>query len=205
MALWRAALRLERRSAGARWPPPLLFFTDPDRTPKPEVAIARLPRGAGVVFRAFGAANAEGKGRRLARLARRRHLFFSVGADAALASRLRADGLHLPQRMAGRAGEIGRLRCRFLVTSAAHDLPSALVAARAGAAAVILSPIFPSASPSAGRPLGRIQLAAIARRIDAPVFALGGVSAMSARRLTGTGARGIAAIDGLYRAPPGKA
>ena len=53
--LWRAARRLRagRKAAGDRLPP-LLFFTDPDRTPSPETVMKRLPRGAGVVFRPFG-------------------------------------------------------------------------------------------------------------------------------------------------------
>jgi len=35
--------------------PALLFFTDPARTPDPAADAANLPKGAAVVYRAFGA------------------------------------------------------------------------------------------------------------------------------------------------------
>ncbi|MBS0360319.1 MAG: thiamine phosphate synthase, partial [Proteobacteria bacterium] len=100
----RTAQHLGRRAAyrKGRSLPNLLFFTDPARTPDPEAIAERLPRGAGVVFRAFGAADAEARGRRLAEIARRRGLVLLVGADAALAGRIGADGVHLPERLATR-------------------------------------------------------------------------------------------------------
>jgi thiamine-phosphate pyrophosphorylase len=174
-----------------------LFFTDPHRTPHPERVIARLPRGSAVVFRAFGAPDALSRGLALRRLARRRGVLFLVGADAALAVALRADGVHLPERLAGRAGLVRALKRRFLVTAAAHGLPAALRARRAGAEALVASPVFPSHSPSAGQALGPLAFATLVRRAGAPVYALGGVNARTARRLAGSGAAGLAAIEGL--------
>lgn len=172
----------------------MLFFTDPTRTPDPAAVAARLPRGAGVVFRAFGARDALETGRILARVCRRRGLALLVGADPRLAARLGADGLHLPERLAPKAQ---RFRGRFLVTAAAHSLPAALRARRAGADALVVSPVFPSRSPSAGRPLGPRALAQLARRAKTPVYALGGVNADNARKLAATGVVGVAAIDAL--------
>lgn len=187
-----------RAQGAARNPlPPLLFFTDPHRTPHPERVIGRLPRGSGVVFRAFGAPDAVARGLGLARQARRRGLVFLVGADTRLAVRLRADGVHLPQRMAGRAGTIAALRRRFLVTGAAHDLPAALRGWRAGVNAIVVSPVFASASTPAARPLGVLRFNALIRRVGAPAYALGGVNGRTIRRLNGSGAVGVAAIDGV--------
>jgi thiamine-phosphate pyrophosphorylase len=196
-ALWRAALRLSRAGRGWKALPPLLLFTDPARTPRPEGAAARLPRGCGVVYRAFGAPDAVRRGHALAKVCRRRGLVFIVGADPALAARLGADGVHLPERLSRRAGAIRALRRRFMVTAAAHGLPAALAARRAGVPAVIVSPIFPSLSPSAGRPLGRFALAAIVRAVGGPVYALGGVNARTVRSLGLTGAAGIAGVEAL--------
>jgi len=195
--MWRVASKLRARTRPRKTLPPLLFFTDPRRTPHPERVIARLPRGSGVVFRDFGARDAVARGLVLARAARRRGLVFVVGADARLAVRLRADGVHLPQRLAGRAGEIAALRRHFLITAAAHDLPAALRARRAGVDAIVVSPVFMSASPSAARPLGALRFAALLRRAAAPAYALGGVNAKTIRRLKHSGAVGVAAIDGL--------
>lgn len=175
----------------------MLFFTDPVRTPYPERAVSKLPRGAAIVYRAFGAATALSVGQRLSVLSRRRGVLFFVGASPALAVALRADGLHLPERHSGRAGDIRRLARRFIVTAAAHDFPSALRAQRSGAQAVVISPVFPSASPSAGAPLGPRRISRMARALDTPVIALGGVDANTIKTLARTGVVGIAAIAGI--------
>ena len=175
----------------------MLFFTDPLRTLTPGATAARLPRGCGVVFRAFGADDAIERGRALARVCRARRLTLLVGADPVLAARLDADGVHLPQRLAGRAGLVRALRARFLLTAAAHDLPAALRARRAGVDALIVSPIFASNSPSAGRPMGAFALARLTRAARIPVYALGGVNADTARALKLTGIVGLAAVEAL--------
>ncbi len=175
----------------------MLFFTDPWRVPKPEVVVARLPAGSAVVFRTFGRPEIEAKAYRLTRLARKRRVLFFVGADAALARRVNADGVHLPERMAGRAGDIRALRLRFIVTAAAHDLPAALRARRAGVDAIVISPVFPSSSPSAGSAIGPRRLAMLIRLAQTPAYALGGVNRSNARQLQPTGAVGLAAIEGL--------
>ncbi len=196
--MWRAARRL---GGGRRDLPPLLLFTDPVRTPSPREAMERLPRGAGVVFRAFGRADLIDQAQELRRLARRRGLVFIVGADAGLARRLRADGLHLPER--GVPATIDR-RCwpkGFIFTAAAHDRLAMLRAERAGVNAVVVSAVFPSPSPSAGPPIGVTRLAAWTRSTTSAVYALGGVDARTVRRLTETGVRGFAAIGGLAFKP----
>jgi thiamine-phosphate pyrophosphorylase len=195
--MWRAAVKLRARRGAAKALPPLLFFTDPIRTPHPERVVARLPRGSAVVFRAFGAPDGLERGMRLAKAARRRGVVLLVGMDGALAARLGADGVHLPERLAGRAGSVRALGRRFLVTAAAHDLPAALRARRAGVDAIVVSPVFPSRSPSAGRPIGVRAFASLARAASAPAYALGGVDARNARRIARSGAVGLAAIEGL--------
>lgn len=191
-ALWRTARTLGRR-AGLGKLPPLIFVTDPDRTPDPAAVAATLPRGAGVIYRAFGRPDALETGRKLARVARTRGLVLLVGADPRLAAALKADGLHLPERLVGRAGFLRRPG--WIVTGAAHGMRGLVRAA--GLDAVLLSPVFGSRSPSAGRPLGPVRFAGLVRRARAPVYALGGVDAGTARRLLASGAVGLAAVDGV--------
>jgi thiamine-phosphate pyrophosphorylase len=193
----RTAACLGRR-AGARKPlPALLFFTDPQRTPHPERIAASLPPGSAVVFRAFGTADAAVQGLQLRRATRRNRNRLLAGADPALAAAIRADGVHLPQRLAHRARRLKSARPGWIVTTAAHDLISARRAARLGADAVIVSTAFASRSPSAGRPLGALRLASLARQVDAPVYALGGLNDATARLLLHARIVGIAAIAGL--------
>ncbi len=159
--------------------------------------MARLPRGAGVVLRTLGRAGEIARAPALAALARRRGLVFLVGADIALAIALRADGVHLPERLAGRARIARRLRPGWIVTAAAHSVPALGRAWRAGVDAAVVSPVFNSRSPSAGVPIGPVRFAAWVRTKRLPVYGLGGIDAKTARRLKGCGAVGLASVDGL--------
>jgi thiamine-phosphate pyrophosphorylase len=154
-----------------------------------------LPRGAAIVFRPFGAKDAEAQGLRLKAVARRRGLKLLVGADAGLARRLGADGVHLPERWAAKSRRIKAAHPGWIVTCAAHSPLAARRAKALGADAVVVSAIFPSRSPSAGAPIGPIRLAALARTAGLPVYALGGVNEKTARRLKDAGLVGLAGIE----------
>ena len=154
---------------------------------------AGLPRGAGIILRLFGAWDGEATARGVR--ARSAGAPLLIGADAGLARRIGADGVHLPQRLAHHARRLKRARPGWLVTAAAHDLASARRAAAFGADAVILSVVFESRSATAGRPMGSLRFGALTRKIDAPVYALGGVHGRNIRRLLGSRAIGIAAVD----------
>ncbi|MBA4014218.1 MAG: thiamine monophosphate synthase [Phenylobacterium sp.] len=185
-----------RRAAGRNPPlPPLLFFTDPARTPDIEAAARRLPRGSAIVYRTFGAPDAEARARRLAQIAAARGLLLLIGADADLAARVGADGVHLPERLAGRARRLRRPG--WIVTAAAHSAWAARRGLAAGADAVVVSAVFPSNSPSAGAPLGQLRLARLARVAGGPVYALGGINDETARRLLPAGLVGLAAVEAL--------
>jgi thiamine-phosphate pyrophosphorylase len=171
-----------------------MFFTDPERTPDPAAAAQRLPRGSAIVYRHFGAPDAEAQARALKAVARARGLKLLIGQDAALAAKVRADGVHLPERLAHRARALRRARPGWLVTSAAHSLPAAR---RAKAQAVVISVALPSRSRSAAAALGPVRLAALARACPRPVYALGGISDETARRLLDAGLFGLAAVGGL--------
>lgn len=150
-----------------------------------------------MVFRAFGRADAEQQGRRLCAAARRRGVKLLIGADPRLAARLGAQGVHLPERLAWRSGALKRARRAWLVTAAAHSPRAVRAAKSAGADAVVLSAVFASASPSAGKPIGPLRLAGLARRAGLPVYALGGINDATAGRLKAAGLIGLAAVDGL--------
>jgi len=195
--LARTAAFLGRRRGGRKALPALLFFTDPRRTPDPEAVARGLPPGAAVVFRAFGAADAEARGARLAAIARRRKLTLLIGADAALAQRLGAQGVHLPERLAHDARRLKAAHPAWIVTAAVHSTTAARRALAWGADAVVVSTAFASRSPSAGPPMGPLRLAILVRRAGGPVYALGGIDNEKARLLKDTGLAGLAAVDGL--------
>jgi thiamine-phosphate pyrophosphorylase len=155
-------------------------------------AVARLPKGkAGIIFRHYRTAAKERRALfdRVARIARRRRLVLMLGGTARQARGWRADGWH---------GEDGRRVGEALLHSRpVHDGREMIAALRRRADLVFLSPLFPTRSHPGGRALGRARFAALARRADMPVIALGGVRAAHRPMLKGIGASGWAAIDGL--------
>jgi thiamine-phosphate pyrophosphorylase len=196
-ALSRTAARLRPWLVRGKPLPNLLFFTDPERTPDPERVAERLPAGGAVVFRAFGAPDAAVQGRRLREITRRKGLPLLVGADPALALAVEADGLHLPERLASTLPRLRETRPDWLITIAAHGLEAACAGVAAGADALVVSPVFPSRSPSAGAPLGVDGLKRLVEAVETPVYALGGVRANTVARLLDTGIVGIAAVEAL--------
>lgn len=191
----RPPLKADARAGKAL--PRLLAFTDPRRTPDVEAYAEGLPTGAALVFRPFGADDAEEQAFRLLDIAHALGLSVLIGADVELAARIGADGVHLPERLAARAGRLKARHPDWIVTAAAHSLAAARRAARSGADAAVVSTAFPSKSPSAGAPLGPVRMALLARRAGLPVYALGGVTGATVARLRNAGLAGFAAIEGF--------
>jgi thiamine-phosphate pyrophosphorylase len=200
-ALWATATALNRAAAAvspkAADLPPLLFFTDPDRTPRPWETAARLPAGSAVVFRAFGAPGAVDTGRRLREAATGAGVRLLVGLDADLAETVQADGLHLPERAANQGPAIRANRPDWILTAAWHGGPPVTD----GLDALILSPVFPAGGASAVKPaLGLEEFRIRAAEANLPVYALGGVKPGTANRLTGAGACGLAGVESIQSA-----
>ena len=127
---------------------------------------------------------------------------FVVNGDRAAAERLDADGLHLPAstpaapasgpRAPGlRRGTAGAM----LVGHSVHD--AAELERAAGADWVFVSPVFPTLSKPGAAALGLEGLESLVRRSEAPVWALGGITAANAATCRPTGAVGVAAIRAL--------
>ncbi|HYN45466.1 MAG TPA: thiamine phosphate synthase [Allosphingosinicella sp.] len=146
-------------------------------------AVARLPAGAGIVFRHYGLAETE-----------RRALFERVRAEAA------RNGLLV--LLAGPAGEAkawgadgshGRGPGEGLRTAPAHNLAEIRAAEAAGARLIFLSPVFETRSHPEREALGPERFAELAAQTKLPVIALGGMNAERAKDLRG--AYGWAGID----------
>ena len=98
----------------------------------------------------------------------------------------RSDGQY------GAPNTLGRAPGLRLAT--AHSLAEIGAAARARAAAILLSPVFPTRSHPGAAVLGPLRFLMLARRSPLPIIALGGMTKARARRLP---VWGWAAIDGL--------
>jgi thiamine-phosphate pyrophosphorylase len=195
--LANAARLLKRRARRANPAMPTLWMvTDERRLADPTVAISALPRGSGVILRHYGVPNRAAIAKRLAGLCRRRGIVLLIAGDWRLAATVGAAGLHLAEH-AARLGLApgGRLWVRGRVlTMAAHGGPGITVAARRGATAAVLAPVFTTASHPGREALGRLRTRCLVRRARIPVIALGGINARTVNALKHSGCAGIAGV-----------
>jgi thiamine-phosphate pyrophosphorylase len=149
--------------------------------------LERLPRGAGVVFRHYGADRRKDLFVRVRKVARRRGLVLVLAGPAELARKWGAAGTH---------GSRGR-GVPSLTTASVHNLAEIRAAEQAGAQLLFLSPVFATRSHPGAKPLGRLRFTLLAGQTRLPVVALGGMNERRARSLAG--AYGWAAIDAWSR------
>ena len=189
---WRAAIRrVESHFPPAL--PPLLFLTDPQRTPDPLSIAKQLPAGSGIIYRHFGADDRFEMAPRLAALARRQGLKLLIAADPTLAIEVGAHGVHWPE---AKLNEFRKWRGRFVIqTASAHSRRAIDRAARTGVDAALVSTVFASNSKSAAPPMGPLAFTQLCQTTLMPLFALGGVTAANAGQVANAG--GLAAIEGL--------
>ena len=205
--LWEAARGLQASALARSGPavsrpaPPLLFFTDPGRTPRPWDTAARLPEGSAVVYRHFGVADAKAVAGRLREITRLRGVRLLIGLDGGLAEHIGADGLHLPERALTDAAAIRQRHPTWLLTGAVHSLKAVRTAPRDGLDALVLSPIFLAGGASASRPaLGVAALRDAADVAACPIYALGGIGPGNVDELVGSGACGLAGVEAIQTA-----
>lgn len=160
--------------------PHLWLLSDARNDAVLELALRRLPRGSGFVYRHYHLPAGERRARfaHLLRLSRACGHVVLLAGTGAQARRWGADGSYGP------AGTLATV----------HDLRELAMANRSQAAAVLLSPVFPTRSHPGAATLGPLRFRLLAARSLVPVVALGGMTPVTASRL---GWPRWAAIDGL--------
>jgi thiamine-phosphate pyrophosphorylase len=154
--------------------------------------LRRLPRASGFIYRHYHLDGPD----RLARFRVLRRIARASGhtiilADSALtATEWGADGIY------GSPRSLCPRRAGLLHLATAHNSHEIALANRLGADAVLLSPVFATRSHPGGACLGPARFRLLARQSSAPIIALGGMTAHTARTL---GWPRWAAIDGLSR------
>jgi thiamine-phosphate pyrophosphorylase len=179
----------------------LAFVTDYERLPDPLPIAAHLPAGSLVIFRHYEAPDRKSQARQLAKLCRSRRLCLLIAGDFDLVVSL-GSGLHLPETLARQASPRLRLWHRnrgHLMTVAAHGRYALVRAARQGANAALLSPVFPTLSHPGQPCLGLLAFRNLVRLAALDVYALGGVSCKTITGLIGSGAVGVATVSGFEK------
>lgn len=170
--------------------PRLWLISDARNDAALALALARLPRGSGLIFRHYhlGDAARYQRYRTLRHVAQARGHIVILADRARTAHAWRADGSYgAPRALAPRRA--GQIRL-----ATAHNAGEIAAANRAGADAILLSPVFATRSHPGAAYLGPVRFRLLARLARMPVIALGGMTPRNARRLCW--AR-WAAIDGL--------
>ncbi len=167
-------------------------MTDDTRLPDARAAARALPPASLVIIRARDAGQRAERAQALRHIARQRGLILLIADDAALARRVGAHGVHLPEAKARQAHALRARNPQWLITAAAHSLRAALIS---DADAVFLSPVFATQSHRNVAPLTPARARLMARQVRTPLFALGGITAQNALLLSGFS--GVAAIGAL--------
>lgn len=156
--------------------PKLWLISDARNDAVLAAALARLPRGSGFIFRHYHLDPRDRWARFevLKRTAHRHGHWIVLAGTVAQARQWRADGAYGSPDLLSRGPAFQRL-------ATAHDLREIGRVRRA--TAILLSPVFATASHPGGKTLGAVRFRALAGRARVPVIALGGMTAQSARLL----------------------
>lgn len=190
--------RREKRLQRSRLHPPLpgrLVITDLARGLDPLAQAAILSAGDALIFRHYewDRTQRESTGKILRIVCREKKALFLVAGCPRLARALRADGLHLPRWQLARGwNRRGTIPPGWLVSAAVHNRAELHAAENAGADMALLSPIFPTASHKGEKTLGSVQAAGLVSVSTIPVYGLGGINAITQKRVRHIGFCGFA-------------
>ena len=194
--LARKANQLHARHAHGRQSPALVLMTDDSREVDWVEAVRALPSGSAVVVRHRDGKARERLARALRGVARERGVKLLIADDAALALRVRADGVHVPEKHVTRIAALRARHAHWFVSASAHNARAVAAASRAGADGVLIAPVFATGSHPGRRTLGALRLTALATQARIGVYALGGIDCISVQRLIAAPLNGVALIGG---------
>jgi thiamine-phosphate pyrophosphorylase len=124
-----------------------------------------------------------------------------VNDHAEVASKVPVEGVHLGQdddsievarRKAGRAVVIGK---------STHSLEQARAAQREGADYIGFGPIFATPTKPDYEPIGLQDIKQAHRDVNLPIFCIGGIKFDNLKEVIAAGARRVAIVSGLLKAP----
>ena len=171
------------------------MLTDPARLPDPIALATHLPMGCTLIYRHFGNPNAKEISAKASLICQRRALTFLVSCDDDMPPS--SDiGVHFPERMHARIADWRTIMPGSVFTAAAHSEAATLAALKAGANAVLLSPVFDTDCDGAKSTLGLESFLRITKAVPGPVYALGGINAENANLLHGH-ASGLAVVNAV--------
>jgi len=163
-----------KKSLPARW-----MITD-SKTIDPIAAAKNLPKDSGIILRDYdlGFEKRFTLGIELKKISQQKKIPLLIAGDAKLALKLNADGVHFPEFARAQIRRWKNKKPEWIITASTHSRQAVKFAYENGADAVLVSPIFSTASDLSKKPLGIFRARNyinnyIYKRIFA--YALGGV------------------------------
>jgi len=177
---------------------PFVFMTDPQRVLDPVAVAHGLPEGSAIIYRHFGKEGYKRQAEALRQVTFTRNQQLLIGHDPQLAIDMGADGVHFRRDARLQAPRLWRENCPdWIITMAGLKGAQDYIGDVSVLDGLFISSVFYSKSPSAGNPIGVNTLSQICQSLPVPVFALGGVNQRTVSELEGSGAAGLAGVDGL--------
>ena len=128
---------------------------------------------------------------------RQYHTPLLLNADPSLLERVDADGVHLPASRTS-AYEKRPLTYEKMLACSCHDMDELALAQRIGANFAVLGPVQPTKSHPSVSAMGWDTFSQLVNAANLPVYALGGLQPNDLIKARNSGARGIAAIRGMW-------
>jgi thiamine-phosphate pyrophosphorylase len=170
-----------------RHPLPTVWLMTDERIPDLRAAVARLPHGAGIIFRHYSLTRHDRRVlfRQVRTMARRAGHVLLLADTPGLARHWGADGAHsrTPYRSQG------------LRTAAVHNGAELASAQRVGADLIFVSPVFPTRSHVGTRLLTTVRLGLLVGAARGKAVALGGMTTARFGSLAAMRLHGWAGID----------
>jgi thiamine-phosphate pyrophosphorylase len=102
------------------------------------------------------------------------------------------DSIEVARRKAGRAVAVGK---------STHSLAQARAAQREGADYIGFGPIFATPTKPDYEPIGLQDIKQVHRNVNLPIFGIGGIKLDNLKEVIAAGARRVAIVSGLVKAP----
>jgi thiamine-phosphate pyrophosphorylase len=102
------------------------------------------------------------------------------------------DSSEVARRKAGRAVAVGK---------STHSLAQARAAQREGADYIGFGPIFATPTKPDYEPIGLQDIKQVHRKLNLPIFCIGGIKLDNLKEVIAAGARRVAIVSGLVKAP----
>ena len=124
-----------------------------------------------------------------------------VNDHAEIAAKVPVEGVHVGQDDDSIAVARKKTGRNILIGKSTHSFEQALAAQQEGADYIGFGPIFATPTKPDYQPIGLKQIESVHRNVALPIFCIGGIKMHNLEQVIAAGARRIAIVSGLLKAP----